>query len=89
MRSGQSGATAPIPEGGLSQSVPDWVVDRVASALNEILDLPDLVLVHLRVVSFGDTEPQCFTRHEACRQRNRRVRLRAAQRQWPSYLTVR
>ncbi len=34
----------------------------------------------LRSVSFGDTNPQCFSQDEACRQKNRRVLLRAAQR---------
>lgn len=33
----------------------------------------------LRSVSFGDKRPQCFTRDEACRLKNRRVHLRAAQ----------
>lgn len=37
----------------------------------------------LRSVSFGDKRPQCFTQDEACRQKNRCVRLRAAQRHTP------
>lgn len=37
----------------------------------------------LRSISFGDKRPQCFTHDEACRQKNRCVRLRAAQRRTP------
>jgi outer membrane protein OmpA-like peptidoglycan-associated protein len=35
---------------------------------------------HLRSVSLGEKRPQCLTQDEACRQKNRCVRLRAAQR---------
>jgi len=35
---------------------------------------------HLQSVSFGDTRPQCSTQDEVCRQKNRSVRLSAAQR---------
>jgi peptidoglycan-associated lipoprotein len=35
---------------------------------------------HLRSVSLGEKRPQCLTPDEACREKNRRVRLRAAQR---------
>ena len=32
----------------------------------------------VRAVSFGDTEPQCLTPDEVCRQKNRPVHCRAA-----------
>ncbi len=50
-----------------------------ASAVREILVSQGFPDRHLRVVSFADTRPQCFTLDEACRQKNRRVHLRAAQ----------
>jgi len=51
---------------------------RRAATVRQILVSAGFPSLHLRTVSIGDTRPLCLTDDEACRQKNRRVHLRAA-----------
>lgn len=49
---------------------------RRAEAVQRVLMSQGFPASHLRIVSLGDRQPQCFTRDETCRQNNRRVHFR-------------
>lgn len=51
-----------------------------ADAVRDLFLRQGITAAHLRAVSLGDTQPQCFTRDDECRRMNRRVHFRAAQR---------
>lgn len=51
---------------------------RRATAVRQIVADAGFPSRRLRTASMGDTRPQCHTDDEACRQKNRRVYLKAA-----------
>lgn len=55
------------------------LANRRADSVRQILVDGGFPSQHLRTASIGNMHPQCFTEDEACRQKNRRVHLRAAQ----------
>ena len=51
---------------------------RRAEAVRELLAGEGVPASHLRIASLGNSEPLCSIREDACRDKNRRVHLRAA-----------